>query len=249
MKYHDLPEDYQIHLNALFNPENPLSLTCMLPKDYPEVWMDLLTKEPHVIPLLDDEDGLLKELANNHSYWPTVTDHRVRFAMWNEYENALLEGRKMIPANIHNLALRPDYFRALFLKDYKRAAFLLTKPAAYQAAMKETLLHGMKRLREILDKPDVDSKGRPDTKMLALKVKIVSMIDMRLHGAYTQKIHQINQNLPTAGQEKDLQGLIQKGDMKAIQNRIAEVDREIRKLSGEPAEKVPEPVAIEMEAE
>lgn len=246
MKYPDLPESVREHLNFLFNPESPASLSRCLPQDVCARMMDLLSNEITLCSLLQDEDDLLYELRAKHNYEPTVNDYRVRFLFWNEYESAWLDGgREMILSNVHSLVCNQKTFNSMFLKQAKRVAFLVCRPAGYQAATRETLLHGMKHLRRILDLPEYDEKGSLNVRLLNLKAKIVAMVDMRVNGAPTQNIKQLNVNVDASSKSlpSDVRTMVQKGDLKSLQNRIAEIEQEIRNESGERGE---QPIAAEI---
>lgn len=237
MQFKELPEEKQELLAALFDPESPLSLASTLPWNISAKLLKLLDEcEPALLEHLTDEEGLIKYLRSNKRYEPTVNDHRVRYLFWHEHENALAENRQMNMKNVHSLVCNEKTFQVMFLKHYFRAAFLMCKPMAYQQTLKEMLVHGMGKLRNILDIPATDPvTGKFNPKIVELQLKITAMVDMRLHGAPTQKIHQVNQNLPgalTKGQGADVRELIQKGDMKSIQNRLFEIEAERKKLEG-----------------
>lgn len=235
MKFEELPEDFRLLLGHLFDPQNPISLSNKLPAETCEVLTGLIWEDPRLPALLHDEEDLLHYIKITHAHVPTVNDHRVRFLFWLEFENSCLEGRNMIPNNIHSLVCDAKAFRKLFLGLPYRAAFLLCRPAGYQACVKETLTHGLKRMREILDMPEYDAKGKLNTKLLELKVKVFGMMDLRVHGAPTQKIHQVNQNLdgPSAKQvTQDVKQLVQKGDMETIRRRIYELEAQQKEIEG-----------------
>lgn len=246
MNFLDLPEDHQAILGPLFDPRNELSLANLLPGRWPGMLLDLVSRDPGLLILLSDEEALLDTLKAQFSYSPTVTDHRLRHQFWLEFENAILENRQMVTTNIHSLVCNENAFRVLFLKQAHRASFLLCKPAGYKAAMEEMLIHSAKQLRRILDMPEIDAKGKLNTKILELKLKIHAMVDMRIHGAPTQKIHQITQNLPgpPKGQGAgDLKTLVQKGDMETIRKRIHEIEKQTKQIEGRVA---PVPVTVEV---
>lgn len=192
-----------------------------------------------------DEDGLLKYLRAEKHYQPTVTDHRIRLLFWQEVEGSLIDGRIMNPCNFHSLVCTETLFRNLFLRQPHRAAFLLCKPVAYEVAVREGLIHGINRLREILDMPHVDGKGNPNVKMLELKLKVTAMLDMRLHGAPKQSIQQLNVHMDATkkGIGTEVRTLVQKGDLDTIRKRIHEIEQEQRKIEG----RSPEPQILEPE--
>ena len=249
MQFSELTAEKQELLGHLFDPKNDMALTNLLPNGYSTRLLKCVAEsEDEILELLGDEEHLLKYLRSHKSYSPTVNDHRVRYLFWHEAENAIVENRKMVLSNTHNLVCDAKVFQNLFLKLPYRAAFLCCRPAAYQHTLKEMLLHGMQRLRQVLDMPEHDPvTGKFNPKIVELKLKITAMVDMRLHGAPTQKIHQVTQNLPGslgAGQKGEVRELIQKGDMRTIQQRIKEIEAERRKLEGRITA---EPVEVEVE--
>lgn len=241
MTYEEIPEPCRPHLGHLFDPANPMALVHFLPKNITDKLLELCCTVPDLLEHLSDDENLKTWLYNEYKYRPTVNDHRIRYLFWVEYENALLENRKMVLHNVHSLVCDPKAFTSLFLKLPQRAVFLLCRPAAYQHSLREMLVHGLERMRQILDLPEVDPNGKINTKIIELKLKVVAMVDMRVNGAPTQKIHQITQNIPTvgAGDKKDIKTLVQKADMNTIQKRIEEIEAEKRRLEGREYVRVP----------
>lgn len=249
MPYSDLPEDFQQSLAPLFQPDQIFSLAHRLAnnQDLMEKILNLVTSDPRLPALLTDEAALLKFLKEEMHYEPTVNDRRIRHCFWLEYENSILGQRRMVLNNVHSLVLDSNSFYRLFVQHAGRAAFLLCKPTAYQEQLKEMLAHSSMRMRNILDLPDRDEKGKLDHRLLTLKAKIHAMVEMRLHGAPTQKIQQVNLNLngeaQGRGSQQDVTQLVQKGDMPTIQARIREIEQQMRKdhAQNHPA---PEPVVV-----
>jgi len=247
MTFDDLPETKKALLSHVFDPQNETSLWNYLPQPYNYQLLEVVSQnEDTLLEIFPDEMLLLKYLRAHKAYEPSVNDQRLRHLLWLEYENSFMENRKISIRNVHSLVCNDKSFKALFLKLPYRALFFCCRPASYQHVIKEMLNHGMGRLRQILDMPDVDSKGKPDLKMLALKVKITAMMDMRIHGAPTQKIHQVTQNLignTPVPKGEDVKDLVNKGDMATIQQRIKQIEHEKRKLEGRTAtiDVTPEP--------
>ena len=248
MTFEELPEEKKLLLGPLFDPQNKTSLWNYMPGKYSGKLLAMVASAEHeFLENLMDEEALLKSLKSIKSYVPTINDQRLRHLLWVEYENATREDRQMVMNNVHSLVCNEKTFTSLFLKLPYRACFLVCRPAAYQHVLKEMLTHGMYRLRQILDMPETDANGKLNPKMIELKIKITAMIDMRLHGAPTQKIHQVTQNLPGPPvQKSDVKELIDKGDMRTIQERLVEIEKEKRKLEGRTAtiDVTPEPVVV-----
>ncbi len=227
--------DHQELLGHLFDPDNPISLARKLPERLCAVLMALVTSDSRLPLLVNDEDDLLAHLKDVHNHVPTVNDHRIRFHFWLEYERAVAEGDEMIPRNIHALVCSETAFRRMFLGLGYRAAFLLCRPAGYQKAVQETLHHGLKKMREILDLPIHDSKGKLNTKLLEIKTKVFTLMDMRVNGAPMQKIHQVNQTLNQTQTNKtateSIAALAKKGDMASIQRRMYELEEQEKRIN------------------
>ncbi len=237
MHFNELSEEKQQLLGALFDPESPLSLASSLPGTFASRLLRMVDQaEGEFLNNMNDETALLAAFKSLKSYVPTVNDQRLRYLFWTEYEKSKLEGRVMDMKNVHSLVCNPKTFESLFLKLPYRAVFLCCKPMAYEHTLKEMLLHGMQRMRQVLDIPATDPiTGKLNPKIIELQLKITAMVDMRVHGAPTQKIHQVTQSIqgkPTQGQVANLQELIAKGDMSTIQTRLKEIEAEKKKLEG-----------------
>src|SRR5258708_3419701 len=90
-------------LSALFDESIPTSLVNVGPLTAIRHLRTQILKHPELISLLGDEQMLLQALYERHKFNPSITDHRVRMLFWLEYEQALVENRRMIPARIYNL--------------------------------------------------------------------------------------------------------------------------------------------------
>lgn len=229
MNFAELPEVHQNLLGNLFDPSSSVSLASLLPPGLSTRLLNSLSKDSSLYELLDDEDALLRHLEAAYRYRCPPTDSRIRMSFWLEYERALLEADKMKVANIHSLVCDERSFYRLFGSCPGRTAFLICRPAAYQEQVREMLSHGLKRMRQILDMPAILPNGKVDHKMLMLQAKITGMMDMRLHGAPTQKVQQLNLNVDAGRKELsvDTKNLIAKGDINAIQSRLMEIEKQM----------------------
>lgn len=227
MNFSDLPEPHQELLGPLFNPECATSLAALLPPVLASRLLNTISQDPDLFPVLGHEDELIGTLERKYKYLGSPTDGRIRMSFWLEYERALLEADKMRLVNIHSLVCDERSFYRLFLSSPGRAAYLICRPAAYQEQVKELLSHGLKRYRQIIDRPVDLPNGKIDHKLLAIQVKIIAMMDMRVHGAPTQKVQQLNVNVETRPGDlaADTKKLVAKGDINAIQTRLAEIEK------------------------
>lgn len=248
-EFENLPEEIKVYLAPLFDAKSDTSLAKRMPGGYALELLRLAVKDPELLPLLGDEDALKKEIRARYSYVPTTNDGRLKYLFHQELENSIYENRQMIMTNVHSLVCAPNAFKHLFFKLPYRAIWLLCRPQAHQTVLKEMLTHGFGRLREILDLPDHDEKGRLNLKLLELKTKIIGMVDMRLHGAPAQKIlqHTHHTGTVTSKDKSEIQAMVKKGDMHTIQNRLAEIAAEARRIEGRDSPPKKEPLILEAE--
>ncbi len=229
MKFDEIPEPHQNLLGNLFDPGSPASLASLLPPGLGGRLLDSLYKDPDLFPLLGDEDGLISFLSQKYRYLTPATDCRLRMSFWLEYERAIAESEKMVVRNVHSLVCDDRTFYRLFATCPGRTAFLLCRPVKYEEQVKEMLAHGLRRYRQILDRSVDLPNGKIDHKLLAIQVKIVAMMDMRLHGAPTQKVQQLNVNVDAGSRQvdADTRKLVAKGDMASIQHRLLEIEKQM----------------------
>lgn len=218
---------------ALFDENTPTSFAAKCPAaivgHLRKAFDELLPCQPY----MHDEDALADKLLELHKYRPTPSDNRIRMAIWLEYERSIANGDKMQSINLHSLVCDQSVFYRM-LRQSPRCLWFLCKPTKYEEATQEILLHGQRQLRKILDMDVYDEKGKLNTKLLELKLKITAMADFRIHGAPTQKIQQLNMNLTQSvnGDQQQLKDLVARGDMAGIKQRLLEIEMEKRKLEG-----------------
>lgn len=159
---------------------------------------------------------------------PTPTMARLRISFWDEYARALDQGSLMVTERIYAGIMSRELFDQDFLCSPSMIGYLLSTPPHYHRAAEEILLLGLERMRDIIELPLIDSKGRVQGAVLSAVIKAVELLDKRVKGAILQKIavHQHStsgaQPLPVAesGSAKDELTLISE-----------EVDRLREKLS------------------
>lgn len=237
--------------NIYFSPDTPTSITVKAPLALANILKKNALQCREYWHLVDDEDLLLETLLKDKKFSPSITEKRLRIAFWQEYENSLTSRKLMEPHKVHSLVCSITSFYSILSTGNYRVLYLLSKPLAYETCVKETLLHGLKRVREILDMDHYNKKGEINTKMLELKLRVTAMMDMRLNGAPTQKIQQLNLNInqdaskPISGQAS-VQELIKKGDMHSIRERLNLIEEEKKKLEGRVIQKEPEVLEAEV---
>jgi hypothetical protein len=216
-----------------FDQNNPLSLYSKMGAHWSKRFIDRLGEIPDCMEILTDEFLLKEHLDKVHKYRPTGTDHRYRLQLWLEYENSIKLERPMIMANVYNLVGPESTFHNLVMKDARRCAWMLCKPVAYDAHMREMLNMGLIRLRSYLEKDAMTSgkDGKPDLKLMKLQLEITRMADLRQHGAPTQKIQAIELK-GTIGPGGQIQALGDELDMKALEQRKKELEMRRRAAEG-----------------
>lgn len=238
---------------AFFDPDSPYSMPNMLPKAQADALRNTLWKQPCCHEFIMDETELKKHLYNCHSYRPTVADNRIRYSFWTLYEEtADNSGHQMDLRRVSQFIMTHNIFERMYLELHpSRTMWMMLRPSGYTDALQEMLMHGVTRMREILDMPITTPKGELNMKMLDLQVKITNMIDYRLHGAPKQDIRQLNVNVSKEikGAGGDIKDLIQSGDMVAIQTRLNDLAREKRKLEGRVELVAPEPVVRQVSSQ
>ena len=92
--------------------------------------------------------------------------------------------------------------------------------------MEEALAYGIERLREILELPMFDKKGRVDGKAAELILKTVALLDQRVKGSVVQRaeVRSLNVNMNSAAsslEQKQLMGNVEEMEarMKFLEKR------------------------------
>jgi hypothetical protein len=165
---------------------------------------------------LMDEQTLRKVLSCNDI---TPTDSRLRMKFWNEYERAQSDGNSMGVAYIISGVCTKPYFYDRYLRSPVKVAWMMCPPANYIVMAEEALSFGLSRMRDILEMDDTDAKGKPNVKLLELKVKITAMLDARVKGSVIQQSVQVQYD---AGHIKQAIGL----------ETMEELDKRIKQLEG-----------------
>jgi hypothetical protein len=214
-----------------FDQNSPLSLYAKLGPMWAGRFMGKLAELPGVDDFIADETALKEWLRGIQKFVPNGTDHRYRLQFWLEYENACRRNVKMNMANVYSLSGPECTFMSLVLKDARRVAWMLCKPISYESHTKQILATGLSRLEAALEIDPFADPKKPDLKLLAMQIKITQMMDLRQHGAPTQKIQalSISAALDANG---EIQGLVDKGDHKAILERMELLRKRKAKAQG-----------------
>lgn len=138
---------------------------------------------------LTDEDELA-EKGRCSEY-----DYLLRHAFWLEYDRAIRAGQKMNPISIYGgIVSKFVFFREVCTNTF-RLAYMCTPPTDYLTRLDELLTLGLKQYREILTLPNVNAKGVVDSRLVAVKQKIIEDVANRRRGQTVQRIEMKSQNL------------------------------------------------------
>lgn len=176
-----------------------------------------------------DEHTLWKKLGKEEAQ-PSPTDNRLRLRFWDEYDRAQ---QKMDPMNMRNIfsgICFQEFFYKHYLRRPEKVAWLLTPPVSYQVKMEEALAFGIEQMRDILQLEHTTEGGSHNVKLMALKMKIVAMLDVRINGSVVQRVEQKNLNLNYEARSVDQ--AIQDLTMEEIEAQIAKLEkRDLKKLA------------------
>lgn len=183
------------------------------------------------------EAELKSKLRAEFNIEPNIGEQRIRLAFWYEYEQAQLQFRKMEMDRIVAGVCRSDQF-LWYLKKPEIVAYILCPPTNYIKALQTAINYGVDELHEILSLPIRDKhSGKINFGLVNAKLKIYQILDMRVNGAYTQKIEQTNKTmrLNVNSTLKEIGGQVNLNSMDDIQKRIKHLE-EIKKIANIPDE-------------
>jgi hypothetical protein len=182
-----------------WNKDNKKSVYNLMPSR-----LRTIVERQGVRDLLSLEEWELKRKVSKIS--PTL--NRLRYSFWNEYYRAVDSCKPMVQRNVFAGVCTAEAYNKFLSKD-DCVAWIMCPPTDTVIALKETLNHGLDRIREILDLPlmriesvkvgkdEFEDREVVDEKVANLMLKAVAMIDLRLHGSYVQvqKVEQTNTNI------------------------------------------------------
>lgn len=154
---------------------DPLSLALVLPPELSDKVKDL----PREL-LIQDEETLTTMVR------PSAQQKRIKIQFWDAYENAIKQNRVIILAEIIFGVCTREYFLEFVAPD-RNLAWLVSPKPSYKLRVAELIERGLDVAEEIL-------KMQPTPKnaisVRGLQLSALKMLDMRKHGAYTQRIEQ-----------------------------------------------------------
>jgi hypothetical protein len=151
---------------------------------------------------------------------PGPTANALRMKFWVEYDEAQAEHRNMKPVRIYAGICEPPVFYRL-MQDPQKCAWILTRPASYEASIAEMHQFALSRLRKILE---IETKQ--DSKMGKLQLEIFATLDNRLKGSVVQKTMNVHATLPNKS------ALPEGAKKEELERRLAELERANEKQQG-----------------
>lgn len=143
---------------------------------------------PEEVWLLSEED--LKQKAK-----ATVVDSLLRNAFWLEYNRAIRSDKRMNPISIYGGNLSKYAFYREVCTNSFRLAYMCTPPTDYTVMLDHLLYVGLNEYLEILSLPNVNAKGQVDSRLAAVKQKIIEDVANRRRGKVAQNINMNSKNL------------------------------------------------------
>lgn len=229
-----------------FDQNNPLSLYSKMGEAWSKRFIDKLGEAPELAEMLIDETVLKPHLELSYKFCPTASDNKYRLQLWLEYENACKLGRMMLMSNVYNLVGPESTFHNLVMQNPCRVAWMLCKPVGYDIQTREILAVGLARLRGYLERDAFADDKKPNMQLARLQLDITKMMDLRQHGAPTQRIQEISVK-GVIGANGEIQALSDAGDLKALEKRKQDLEGRRRKAEGRAAARAPEPETIDIE--
>ncbi len=238
-----LDESAMVWATKVWDKEDSRSLIRLMP----EVFLRAALALPEEFKDLDDQT-----LKQRYKFNPSATDHQLRLSFWLEYDRVQSQLLlRMVTAMIIRGIITEEYLYKHYFAHPARMAFLLIPPKSYTIKMQEMLENGLEQMREIQDLPHTSVNARGEiqinTKVLELKFKIMTYMDMRLNGAIAQKlqIEQKNMNVNFHGTAKELNQVMEKNTMAALDHRLEVLrKREAMLTSGVHPENKPETIEV-----
>lgn len=204
--------------HSLLSKTNPKSVYNLVPKEF-RTYLDTIPEE-----LLVLEEKELKSRARAR-----YTEDRLRVCFWMEYERSLHETRPMTFTRVYGGVCTANHFYANIASNPDKLAYILTPPVKYEVAVEEALVATMEQLREVVELPNLDAKGRPDAKLIEAKIKIFTLLDLRSKGAIVNR--NVNVNITESKPPNEDAEL----DMEVLSKKIKELEEKAMRLGAKPS--------------
>jgi hypothetical protein len=190
--------------------DNPDSVVNRLPS-----WLGAL-----IMAIPDDVFDMTYESLRKQAK-PTSVEERLRHSFWNEYKRVIHDVRKpnISVNNVIGGVCSLNGFKKIAAFSYK-LAYILQPPPSVDLAFDELIHKGLAEMMLIMATPMVDDKGKVDSKLGALKSKILNDVLTRRNGNVAQNVnirqqvqsqhqHQVLMQPPQPSQDAQLLDVIQ----------------------------------------
>lgn len=162
--------------------------------------------------------------------WPqmiSVAWKQLRLMFWMEYDRAQRDYDRMSTRAIVTGVCAEETIYAL-VKKPEFVAYMITPPAHYTVKLQEAVEYGFERLREILDLPLTDEKGKAIPKHADLILKTTLALDMRKNGAVAQKLQIENKTISMSlkGAVRDSQAAAEEMTIEKLNKQIMQLEKE-----------------------
>lgn len=201
----------------VFDTDSVYSLINLVDDGLRDQLLEASQKRPELFGV--DEAALLEQLGK-----PSNLDILLRESFWNEYDRAQAEGGRMVPAKVYTgICLKETYQRCV--RNPSRLAYLVCRPLNRTASLQAAYHRGMECVQRIFDLPLYDGEGKLNLKVAELQLKTFNLVDIRLHGAPTQRIEEKRMSLNFNSSDKELGHIAIDGTMEQITQRIRELEK------------------------
>lgn len=204
---------------SILDESNPRSIINLVPR----VMSENIKKIPPEFFNMD-EDSLHKKLK------PSLAIKRLRSSFWFEYNKVMSSGANKIKmSNVCNGVCSEDYFQNEIATNPIMLSWIILPKHTYEIILDEGWESSMTAIRRILDMPDTNPKtGKPDYKMLDLKIKVFKMFDERKHGGVVQK--QMNLHL-TGKDARDMFGQVDEDSVSTLDQQIHNLQKRYKEIT------------------
>lgn len=206
---------------SIFDETQPRTLINIVPEELRIALRRLQQKKSR---LFFQDERVFKKMVD-----PDAVTCRLRLSFWDEYTRAQDLGKRMVISNIVRGACSLDYFYKQVMTDMNKMAWICCPPKDYVLAMRELLDLGIDEWRDILAMPHRSKSGKPDVALIAQKIKIVQMLDLRVKGAIVQKLQvrqhnsSVNVNVTTNTETPMIPDNISLEELELIEKRLEAV--------------------------
>ena len=205
--------------------ENPRSLYNLVPTHVQEKF-DIV---PSKYLVMDERD--LKKIVK-----PSATLNSLRFKFWQEYNRAQNMDENMRMGEVYRGICTQVFFNHCVLRSPTMASWLLTPPKTDMRLMEESLNFGVDRIREILELPLHDAKGKVNSAVANLILKAFALLDARVKGTPIQQHH--IRSLSVTASANELNKRIEDLSMDEIEKKLKKL-RDVDEIDMMPLEQRP----------